>query len=517
MPQIEQWTVFETTLTSTEICTDPFWELDVTVTFTGPSGVQQTVNAFWDGGATWRTRFMPSAVGAWQWTTTCTDPANSGLHAQSGAFDCRSYTGDNPLYQHGPLQLSADHRYLIHRDGTPFFWLADTAWNGALKAQPKDWHTFLNARQAQNFTVIQFVGMQWRACPVDRRGESSFTGAEHVQINPQVFQRVDEQLTAINARGMVAAPVLVWALTDDDPGNALSEADIIRLAQYQVARWGAYHVVWILGGDCDYLRDERVAKWERIGTAVFAQRHSQPVTMHPCGQNWGGAAFRGVDWFDFISYQSGHGDSDEHLRWLVEGPPALHWADDPPLPIINLEPNYEGHPAYHSQTLFAADHMRRAAYWSLLIGPPAGVTYGHQAIWPWHEKPGIVLGHGDLATTAWTDSVEAPGAVQMGLLSSFFSQFEWWALRPAPDLLADQPGATDPAKFIAAAQTMDGQWAVIYTPVGDTLPLTAWALASVEFAQWFNPRTGAWRAATINNSGLTPPDELDWLLVLGKE
>ena len=28
----------------------------------------------------------------------------------------------------GPLKVSPNHRFLVRADGTPFFWLADTAW-----------------------------------------------------------------------------------------------------------------------------------------------------------------------------------------------------------------------------------------------------------------------------------------------------------------------------------------------------------------------------------------------------
>lgn len=31
-------------------------------------------------------------------------------------------------WQHGPLEVSANHRFLQHKDGTPFFWLGETAW-----------------------------------------------------------------------------------------------------------------------------------------------------------------------------------------------------------------------------------------------------------------------------------------------------------------------------------------------------------------------------------------------------
>jgi hypothetical protein len=117
--------------------------------------------AFWDGGRVWRVRFSPDEIGTWQWSTQA-KPEDIGLHRQQGEFRVREYTGDNPLYRHGALRVAASGTYLEHADGTPFFWLADTAWNGVLKSQPADWQRYLATRQKQGFTAVQFVSTQWR-------------------------------------------------------------------------------------------------------------------------------------------------------------------------------------------------------------------------------------------------------------------------------------------------------------------------------------------------------------------
>ena len=31
-------------------------------------------------------------------------------------------------WDNGPLKVSDNHRYLIHQNGTPFFWLGNTSW-----------------------------------------------------------------------------------------------------------------------------------------------------------------------------------------------------------------------------------------------------------------------------------------------------------------------------------------------------------------------------------------------------
>ena len=90
------------------------------------------------------------------------------------------------------------------------------------------------------------------------------------------------------------------------------------------------------------------------------------------------------DWFDVDGYQSGHGDAPHDL--LVLGPPAQDWRTEPIRPSINLEPNFEGHLSYQGRTRFTDYHVRRAAYWSLLVAPPAGWIYANNPTWVWSDE-----------------------------------------------------------------------------------------------------------------------------------
>ncbi|MBI1924108.1 DUF4038 domain-containing protein [Candidatus Poribacteria bacterium] len=291
---------------------DPLGAVDLRVDFTSPSGRKYSVNGFWDGGDMWRVGFAPDEPGGWSYTTHCNDASNAGLHGQGGEFQCVPYTGDNPLYQRGRIQLSENRRYLTCDDGQPFFWLACTAWNGALKSDEASWESYLTNRHAHGFTTIQFVMTQWRAALSDRQGQIAFTHLNgRLLVNPSFFQRLDQKFEAVNRHALVAAPVLLWAIWGEtNPGYALPEPEAIPLARYMVARYGAYHVIWILAGDGDY-RGEQAERWKRIGRAVFGGRHHRLVTMHPGGQQWVADEFREEAWYDIISYQSGHGDSGQ--------------------------------------------------------------------------------------------------------------------------------------------------------------------------------------------------------------
>ncbi len=93
--------------------------------------------------------------------------------------------------------------YLAHADGTPFFWTACTAWNGALKSTEEEWTTYLQHRAEHGYNVIQFVTTQWRGCDKDAEGQVAFEGCGRIRVNPDFYQRLDRKVDLINEHGLV--------------------------------------------------------------------------------------------------------------------------------------------------------------------------------------------------------------------------------------------------------------------------------------------------------------------------
>jgi hypothetical protein len=119
--RVQQWQAIEIALTSSVAYTDPFEDVDVTATFTGPDKKTIVRPAFWDGGTTWKVRFAPTQTGLWTMTTSATDIKNSGLHHVKRTVECERYSGNLEIYKHGFLKASSNGRYLTYADGTPFF------------------------------------------------------------------------------------------------------------------------------------------------------------------------------------------------------------------------------------------------------------------------------------------------------------------------------------------------------------------------------------------------------------
>lgn len=518
---------FEQSFESTASYGNPLQEASLNVTFTSPDGRKLKVPGFWDGGSAWKVRFMPTQPGKWTFETACSDAANKGLHQQKGELTVSAATGSSRFAQHGPVRMSHDGRYLAHEDGTPFFWMADTAWNGALLSTDSDWAHYIKERVRQRFSAVQFVTTQWRASPDGDAGKKpAYTGKEKITIDPAFFQRLDRKVDALNNAGLLAAPVLLWAIGAGsnpavNPGNSLPDDQAILLARYIVARWSGNAVSYILAGDSDY-RGQKSERWIKIGRAVFGDIHHGPVTMHPGGMQWVWNEFIGEKWFNYLGYQSGHGDDARTLKWMTEGPLTEDWAKLPHKPFINLEPPYENHVAYQSKKPISPEAVRRAVYWSLLGAPTAGVSYGGHGVWGWDDGTKAPTDHPGTGTPLpWKNALTMPGAEQMAHVAEFFNSIDFWRLRPAPVAVVNQPGNQAAHRYVAAAKSDQRDLLVLYVPEDRTVEVKLDLMPESPNVTWVNPRTGerspAVAVVTASTCQFPTPAEGDWILFMKME
>src|SRR5665213_2493334 len=158
-PVTEANVITEMTFTASHSYADPFNEVMLNVVFVDPQGHELTVPAFWDGGNVWKVRYASPEVGTHTFHSECSAKLDKGLQGIKGTVEIRPYTGKNPLYMHGPLHVSENHRYLEHQDGTPFFWLGDTWWMGLSHRLhfPDEFQELAANRVKKGFTVIQIV------------------------------------------------------------------------------------------------------------------------------------------------------------------------------------------------------------------------------------------------------------------------------------------------------------------------------------------------------------------------
>lgn len=493
--QTPLWGIFEKEFQSTKKYENPLYDLnEFAVYFESPTGKITKINGFWDGEQTFKVRFKPDEIGTWKLKTMASDTTNNGLHGVVGSFECIPSNDQREIYKKGAVIRPKGSYYLVHSDGTPFFYTACTAWNGPLKSTDQEWETYLSDRVKNQYNVIQFTTTQWRGLEKNSLGQVAFEGSGKIQINPDFFKFLDKKIDAINRHGLVAAPVLLWALPTGkgrelSPGYHLPDHEAILLAKYMVARYGGHHVIWLLGGDGNFIGPYE-QRWKNIGRAVFGDKQASPVALHSQGGSWIGRAYADEDWLDIIGYQSGHNARPNTLKWITQGPVARDWASLPPKAFINMEPCYED-----ILPSITAKEVRNASYWSLFAAPVAGITYGANAIWPWIRKGEEILNHSRPAyLRTWEESIKLPGSVQVGKISELMRRYNWWDLKPAPEILLEQ--AENPEGFISVVRSDKHDLIMAYTPLGASVKIRIPAGFTYQ-GKWFDPEAGEWSHAAL--------------------
>nr|MDO8117158.1 DUF5060 domain-containing protein [Candidatus Sigynarchaeota archaeon] len=99
MQHVRQNEVLEIQCTSLHAAPDKDLVLDVKVL--DPHGREMIVPGFWAGGNEWHFRVSASEPGKYTYTTTCSDPGDTGLQERSGEFEVIPNTGGTSVAIHG--------------------------------------------------------------------------------------------------------------------------------------------------------------------------------------------------------------------------------------------------------------------------------------------------------------------------------------------------------------------------------------------------------------------------------
>jgi hypothetical protein len=422
----------------------------------------------------------------------------------------------------GPLRVSADGRRLVHADGTPFFWLGDTAWELFHRLTREEADAYLDDRARKGFTVIQAVVLaefDGLGTP-NRYGDTPLRGADPTRPDEAYFRHVDHVVAGAERRGMLVGLLPTWGDKFNRKWGVGPEiftpANARAYGEWLGRRYRDRQIVWILGGDRIPESDAQVAIVRAMAEGLRAgDGGAHLMTYHPMGGQSSSRFFHRDAWLAFDMFQSGHGAPNIANYRMVEADLALA----PPKPVIDGEPRYEDHPIdwKPEKGWFDAWDVRQAAYWALLAGA-AGHTYGNHDIWQFlsPRQPAI-----SSARTPWTEALHHPGATQVGYARRLFESRPFLELVPDQSVLAAAPDSG--AGHQRAARGRDGGWAMAYTPLGRPLAVRMDAVRGpTARAWWFDPRTGAATALGEMRAQGTrtfdPPGDAgrgnDWVLVL---
>lgn len=432
------------------------------------------------------------------------------------------------------LKVSANHRFLVQADGSPFFYLGDTAWELFHRLNREEADRYLQDRAAKGFTVIQAVAL----AEIDGLNSPNPYGHRPLLDNdptrPDVkdgpandyWDHVDYIVEKANALGLFIGFLPTWGdkwnRKAGAGGGAFTPDSAAVYGEWLGRRYRDKGVIWILGGDRPVENDEHRAILGAMARGLArgdAGVHLK--TFHPPGANGSSTWLHGEDWLDFNMRQNGHA-VDYTGRYDQT---RADYNRQPVKPVLDGEPVYEDHPvdfnAAKSGHSTAAD-TRRPLYWDLFSGA-CGHTYGHHSVWQmW--SPGRAPINNPLMP--WYDAIQQPGAGQMQhgknlLLSRPF-------LTRVPDdtvIVTDRVPTAVPGagkyRFVATRDEA-GTYALVYAPIGRKFKVRMETIRGPKvIAWWFNPRDGkASRIGDFPNTGEreflppSPGELLDWVLVL---
>ncbi|SMO70776.1 DUF4038 domain-containing protein [Gracilimonas mengyeensis] len=517
---------FETSFKSDVKYDNFITDVRLRVTFSGPEGEKITQDAFWDGGDNLKVRFAPPSKGQWEYSATCSDADNASLQNISGQFLVEEYTGSNPFQNHGWLRVSDNKRYLSYQDGTPFFYLGDTAWEIGWKSTREELVEYIKDRKSKKFSAVQFVPMSHQVIGPNgvknQYGETYYLDDDFSMPNPRYFDYIDEIADSLNKAEMVAVIVPLWAgmneLHYDDRYNDyyLSKEESIYIARYIGARYAAHNVIWIVGGDNYYDTPEKMEFWEDFALNLKeASGDRSLTTLHPAGLR---ASFDYFDnntlWMDFNMYQSSHiARGDYPMSAALRG-----YNLNPVKPVLNGETTYED--IYHNLWLpgnsehpetfrIRPEHLRQASYESILSGGLVGITYGANGVWQWHKEG---LWADFLPRYKVLEAIDLPGSSQMKVLKNIMEEYGWNNLWPAPGIIGIS-GGQDSISVARSSELM-----ISYLPTGtDFVEYHLSGNENFGEIRYINVITGEKMLAEKNLESSVyksiPPDTMDWVLV----
>jgi len=418
------------------------------------------------------------------------------------------------------LRVSDNRRFLVEDDGTPFFYLGDTAWSLFERLDREEVDFYLEDRASRGFNVIQAVVIFEGGIKPNVYGHEPFINRDPSRPNEAYFQHVDYVVDKAESLGLYTGMFPAWAGTYIRSDRGLFNSSNIPAARsygrFLGKRYRDKPIIWILGGDWPGEGIEGICSALAQGLAEGdGGRHL--MTYHPRGGQTSSTWFHNDAWLDFNMIQSSHSIRNRNYD-MVDNDYKLK----PVKPVIDGENNYENitdglKKVGPDVPILSAFDVRRPAYCGVFAGA-AGHAYGCNEIYqfwvPGTPKPRWG------ATMHWKEAINLPGASQMQYLRNLIESRPMLTRIPDQSILVGDPMKT--TDRVQATRDSDGSYAFVYIASGKPVTVRMDKVSGAEVkAYWYDPRDGTSRfIGQFPGAGVrefTPPSSgigNDWVLVL---
>ncbi|WP_304516437.1 glycoside hydrolase family 140 protein [Cecembia rubra] len=431
----------------------------------------------------------------------------------------------------GPIRISDNQRYFQNPDGTPFFWMADTAWELFHRTTREEAKYYLETRAMQGFNVVQAVALaelDGLNTP-NSYGNTPFLSLNPFEYNEKYWEYIDEIIDLAEEKGIHIALLPTWG--DKLFKNTWGEGPEIfnEKNAYQFGNWlgkrlaNKKNLIWVIGGDRNPRKDSNDKEiWNLMAKGIKdTAKPDNPIlmTFHP-QPNWPAGSstwFHEERWLDFNMQQTGHCPNQPTFRIIEHDYQLL-----PLKPTLDGEPLYEEHPnCFNAKELGYSnpDDIRRIMYWNVFAGA-AGQTYGCHAVWQMFtlERKPI---NGPLKP--WQVSLDLPMANQVKHLKKLMLSQSYFTRIPDFSIVLDQQ--EDDENFVIATRDLNHTFLMVYFPTGKSVNLDLSSFSEIMQAKWFDPRTGVsfdYSGTPLRNENIriNPPSSgkgNDWVLVVSRQ
>ena len=479
---IGQWDRFECVVTNAKTYQDSYRDVTLTATFTRPDGMQVEFWGFYEGGTTWRLRFMPDHLGMWTYAASFSD----GTPGVSGTFNCieSDLPGLVGAYEPNPIWFGfKGGEPLLIRSlhcGDRFF---AKNWDDPYDSNDGEKRTiFLDWAQNQGYNTLSIASHY-----LNRRSKGRGHGWDTPDLwplNAAEYRRMEMILDELADRRIIVFPFA--GFFGRDSNFPRSPNDQMLYLRYTLARLGAYwNLLFNVGGPEPLLRSRSFLTFGevcRLGKVIRSlDVFGHLLSVHnPTGDD----VFRGQPWPGFGTLQ---GPKTTNRQRLAEGLLRNHHPSRPLFAQETLWPgNTFGHPKYSDETI------RRNAF--VILFSAAMVNYGDMT---------------SSSSSGFSNSMNPSDAIDsrhkiIHQVWDTFAALPWPRMKPRPDLVNVGYCLADP-----------GYGYLVYIEEPTTIQVKIRpGTYKVEWINTRQPATSYPIGETSDGHGLRPPGEGDWILKL---
>ena len=419
------------------------------------------------------------------------------------------------------FSLSPNHRFLM-KNGKPFFWMGDTAWELFHRLDSNEADIYLKKRAEQGFTMIQAVVLAETdgLHTPNANGDIPLFNDDPATPNEKYFKYVDDIIDKAASYNINIALLPTWGdkVFKDKWGmgpEIFNEKNAAAYASWLANRYkNKTNIVWVLGGDRIPRNEADVNIWRAMGNAIMKATNNKAIISFHTQPNQLGSAewFHKDEWLSFNMFQTGH-CRDAAVYDKIQTLYNLQLVK----PVMDAEPIYEDHPVcFNVKELGTSNSLdvRRSAYLDLFAGA-FGHTYGCHDVWQMNSSRHEPV-NGPHYT--WIQALDLPAANQMKYVRRLMESFPMTERVPDQSIILENNYM--PAERIQATRGND--YLFVYTCTGRSITVNMGKISGKQVTGcWYNPRNGTTTAiAATDNSGtkkFDPPDSgygKDWVLVL---